>query len=123
MHTHQVNIMEECIASVRTWMTVNKLKFNDGKTEIMLVVASSHNQCRLTDIRLKVNEVILTAKPTVKNLGAALDTTLSMEAQVSLVVRKRFFYIRRISKIKRQFESDLMRQTLKQYPVGSSFVF
>ena len=82
MRTHQVNIMEECIASVRTWMTVNKLKLNDGKTEIM-VVASPHNQCRLTDIRLKIGEAILTPRSTVKNLGAALDSTLSMEAQVS----------------------------------------
>ena len=39
MRTHQVNIMEECIASVRTWMTVNKLKLNDGKTEIMVVAS------------------------------------------------------------------------------------
>ena len=101
MRTHQVIIMEECIASVRTWMTVNKLKFNDGNTEIMLVVASFHDQCRLTHIRLKVGEVILTARPTVKNLGAALDTTLSMEAQVISVVRKMYFNIRRISKIKR----------------------
>ena len=54
MRTYQVNIMEECKASVRTWMTVNKLKFNDGETEIMLVVARSHNQCRLTDIHLQV---------------------------------------------------------------------
>ena len=101
MRTHQVTIMEECIASVRTLMTVNKLKLNDGKTEIMLVVASSYNQCRLRDIRLKVGEVILTARPTDKNRGAALDTILSMEAPVSSVVRKMYFNIRRISKIKR----------------------
>ena len=105
MRTHQVNIMEECIASVRTWMTVNKLKLNDGKTEIM-VVASPHNQCRLTDIRLKIGEAILTPRSTVKNLGAALDSTLSMEAQVSSVVRKMYFNIRRISKVKRHLTKE-----------------
>ena len=54
-----------------------------------MVVASSHNQCRLqlTNIRLKIGDVILTPRSSVKNLGAALDATLSMEAQVSSVVR------------------------------------
>ena len=38
---HQVQIMEECKAIVRTWMTVNKLKLYDGKTEIMVVPTTS----------------------------------------------------------------------------------
>ena len=50
-HLININIMD-CLASVRTWMTVNKLKPNDGKTDIM-AVASSHNQCRLTNTRSK----------------------------------------------------------------------
>ena len=37
----------------------------------------------MTDIRLKIGEIILTPRPTVKKLSAALDATLSMEAQVS----------------------------------------
>ena len=40
------------------------------------MIASSQHQCRLTDIRLKIGKVILTPRPTVKNLGAALDATL-----------------------------------------------
>ena len=86
--------MEECKASVRTWMTVNKLKLNDGKTDIMMV-ASSHNQCRLTNTHLKTGEVIFKPRPTVKNLGAALNTILSMEAQVISVVWNMYFNIRR----------------------------
>jgi hypothetical protein len=61
-------------------MTANKLKFNDSKTEIM-VVASAHNQGRLKDIHLKIGDVIITPKSTVKNFGAILDSFLSMEKQ------------------------------------------
>lgn len=46
-------------------MTVNKFKLNDAKTEVM-VVASSHNQCRLKDISIKIGEAIVTPKPNVK---------------------------------------------------------
>ena len=64
-----------------------------------MVVASSHNQCHLTHIRQKICEVILTPRSTVKNVGAALDATLSMEAQVSSVVKKMYFNIRRNFKV------------------------
>ncbi|XP_056009333.1 uncharacterized protein LOC125679878 [Ostrea edulis] len=85
-------------------MTVNKLKLNNGKTEIM-VVASAH-QCLMKDIRLKIGEAILTPKSTVKNLGAALDATLSMEIQVNSVVKKMYFNIRRISKVKHHLTQE-----------------
>ena len=98
-------IMEECKASVRTWMTVNKLKLNDSKTDIMMV-ASSHNQCRLTNTHLKTGEVIFKPRHTVKNLGAALNTILSMEAQVRSVVWNMHFNIRRISKVKRHLTQE-----------------
>lgn len=55
MRNFQVNTMENCIAFDRSWMTVNKLKLNDAKTEVM-VVASSHNQCRLRDISIQVGK-------------------------------------------------------------------
>ncbi|XP_065923823.1 uncharacterized protein [Magallana gigas] len=100
MRNFQVNTMENCMASVRSGMTVNKLKVNNAKTEVM-VVASSHNQGRLRDISIKISEAIVTPRPNVKkNLGAVLDATLSMEKQVSSVARKMHFNIRRFSKVK-----------------------
>lgn len=95
----QVNTMENCIASVQSWMTVNKLKLSDAKTEVM-VVASSHNHCRLRDTSIKIGEATVTPRPNVKNLGAVLDATLSMEKQVSPIARKTYFNIRGISKVK-----------------------
>lgn len=87
MCNFQVNTKENYIQSVRSWMTVNKLKLNDAKTEVM-VVASSHNQCCLRDISIKIGEAIVAPKPNVKkNLGAFLDATLSMEKQVGFVAR------------------------------------
>lgn len=105
MRIFQVNTMDNCIASVRFWMTVNKLKLNVAKTEV-IVVASSHNQCRLRNIIIKIGEAIVTPMPNVKNLGAVLDVTLSMEKQVSSVVRKMYLNIRKISKVKHHLTKE-----------------
>lgn len=71
-----------------------------------MVVASIHNQCRLRDISIKFGEAIVTPRPNVKNLGAVLDATLSMEKQVSSVARKMYFNIRRISKVKHHLTQE-----------------
>lgn len=71
-----------------------------------MVVASTHNQCQLRDISIKFGEAIVTPRPNVKNLGAVLDATLSMEKQVSSVARKMYFNIRRISKVKHHLTQE-----------------
>lgn len=86
-------------------MTVNKLKLNDAKSEVM-VVASSHNQCRLKDISIKIGEAIVTPKPSVKNLSAVLEATFSMEQQVSSVAGKMYYNIWRISKVKHHLTQE-----------------
>lgn len=66
-----------------------------------MVVASSPNQCRLRDIRIKIGEAIVTPRSNVKKtLGTVLDATLSMKNQVRTVARMMYFNIRTISKVK-----------------------
>lgn len=67
MRNFQVNTMANCIASVRSWKTVKKLKLKNENTEIMMV-DGSHNQCRLRDISIKIGEAKVTPKPNVKAL-------------------------------------------------------
>lgn len=80
--------MENCLASVRFWITVNKHKLNDAKTEVM-VAAGFQKQCLLRDVGIKIGEAIVKPKLNVKKtLGAVLDATLSMEKQVSSFARR-----------------------------------
>ena len=46
-----INRFEHCIAEVKTWMKVNKLKLNDEKTEVILLGNDSitkHNSISFT---------------------------------------------------------------------------
>ena len=45
--------LQECIREVRSWMTVNKLKLNEEKTEFF-IAASTHNMNYLNNVSLDV---------------------------------------------------------------------
>ena len=100
----QVQTMQDCVAKVRLWMMVNKLKLNDSKTEVMVITSKKKNLVK--DIRLKIGEEVITPKPVVKNLGATLHSTLSMRNQVNAVIRSMYYNIRRISKIKHHLTQE-----------------
>jgi hypothetical protein len=53
-----------------------------------MAIASAHNHGCLKDIHLKIGDVRITRKSTVKNIGAIIDSTLSMEKQVNSVLKK-----------------------------------
>jgi len=95
----QVATMQDCLADVRSWMRVNKLKLNDSKTEVMIITGKHHREL-VRNIKVKIGDETITPKPVVKNLGATLDCALTMEPQVNLVVRSMCCNVRRISKIK-----------------------
>ncbi|KAF7239784.1 Solute carrier family 2, facilitated glucose transporter member 11 [Varanus komodoensis] len=72
------------------WMRANKLKLNPDKTGVLLVGGSSS---RVGDLDLVLNGVALPLKDRVHSLGVLLDLELSLEAQVTAVVRSAFLQL------------------------------
>lgn len=72
----------------RAWMKRNKLKFNDDKSELLLVY-SARKHCQPSTMQLQVGESSLSPHASVKNLGVIINTHLSMEEQ-SLCKRAHF---------------------------------
>lgn len=90
MCNFQVNTKENYIQSVRSWMTVNKLKLNDAKSEVM-VVASSHNQCCLRDISIKIGEAIVAPKPNVKKKPWCFPRRYLINGETSRLCRQKHY--------------------------------
>ena len=67
----------KCTRDISTWMKNNKLKLNDEKTDLLVLTARHRPQPPIDSIALG-SEVICPSE-TVKNLGTAFDTTLSLE--------------------------------------------
>ena len=91
--THQSDIrllkLEKCIYGLKSWLTANKLKVNDEKTEFIIMYPKrfSKNICIENCVLSLGNSKI---KPTekVRNLGSVFDSHMSMEPNISAVIQR-----------------------------------
>uniref|UniRef100_A0A803TFX4 Reverse transcriptase domain-containing protein n=1 Tax=Anolis carolinensis TaxID=28377 RepID=A0A803TFX4_ANOCA len=79
-----VQVLNRCLAAVSDWMRANKLKLNPDKTEVLLVSRKAEQGIGLQPV---VDGVALPLKTQVRSLGVLLDSSLSLEPQVSAVAR------------------------------------
>ena len=98
-----------CVEQIKIWMTSNKLRLNENKTEIMLVHSARCKQP--PEFSLCVNGNVATPKEKVKNLGVVLDHNLSMSSHVTSLCQSMYFQLRRIASI-RNFIPDDVAKTL-----------
>ena len=68
--------IESCIKDIKLWMTVNKLKLNDDKTEF-LVITSKYHQSKPNTNSLQIASSEIVASPSARNLGIVFDSALS----------------------------------------------
>ena len=97
--------MQNCIKDVSDWMSVNKLKLNEEKTEIIFVNPLKNSlDYYFQDILLN-NETIIVSDH-VKNLGFYIDSDLSFHCHVNNLCKILHWKLRRISKMRRYLTHD-----------------
>ena len=72
-----VRNMEDCIRDIRFWMLNNDLKFNDDKTEF-LIIGSSQQLENLYNISIRVGDSDIHPVPFARNLGCWFDSRLGL---------------------------------------------
>ena len=92
--------MQECIHDVKAWMSSNKLKLNDDKTETMIVSSQRMSTSLPMPDSLTVGTLNVLFSQSVKTLGVMLDTHLTMKNQVINLVRTANFELRGINSIR-----------------------
>ena len=92
--------IEDCIDEVGNWMSCNRLKLNEDKTEALKMGTKAKCKSVQCD-RIKVGNSDIPFKPHVKNLGVYLDSNLDMTRQVSHICSSTYLEIRRIGKIRK----------------------
>ena len=101
--------VSECIREVKLWMTSNRLKLNDDKTDVMLVAHEKTPVVGLPNV-LKVNDSYIEFNDSVKNLGMILDNKFSMVPSISQLCKNLYFQIRNISKIRHFIPEDISKK-------------
>uniref|UniRef100_A0A803TS28 Reverse transcriptase domain-containing protein n=1 Tax=Anolis carolinensis TaxID=28377 RepID=A0A803TS28_ANOCA len=92
-----VQILNRCLAAVSDWMRVNKLKLNPDKTEVLLVSRKAEQGIGLQP---ELDGVALPLKAQVRSLGVLLDSSLSLEPQVSAVARGAFAQLKLVRQLR-----------------------
>ena len=92
-----ITSLQDCTSEVQSWMTENKLKLNNDKTELM-VVGSELVPNLPHSVRIGQCDIQWSA--CARNLGVHLDKNLQMKEHVSITCKLCFMEIRRIGSIR-----------------------
>lgn len=105
-----VKIMEKCIIDVRAWLISRKLRFNDFKTEFLII--GSYQQLRKIEINsVHVGDTVILPVKSIRNLGAWFDERMSMNVHVGKMCSKAFRGLYKIKQM-RKFLSTESTKTL-----------
>ena len=92
--------METCAVEIKQWMIINKLKFNDDKTEF-LIIGNPQQRLKVSLPSLSVGDVPIAPTTECRNLGVIIDNSMTMDKQVSAMCKSISFHLRNISKIRK----------------------
>ena len=91
--------IEKCLTDIDTWMTLNKLKLNKDKTELIFLSSKHCPQQFLPSLHFG-SDLILPSK-SARNIGVVFDNTVSMLPHVKFVCKTAFYHLRNIARIRK----------------------
>ena len=95
---HQVAVLEACCHDIRDRMSVNCLKLNDDKMDV-LVVGSSTLLSKLPRTVVSINSHEITTSSKIKSLDVIFDCNMSMKSHIKDVSCIAMHHLHNISKI------------------------
>ena len=98
--------MQSCIGDVKAWATANMPKFNDNKTELMLVTSKRNKYLHTPLTSITIGNAQVSFKQSVKKLGFSLDCHLTMNAHIYNISRTCHFEMRRFESSRRFLTSS-----------------
>ena len=99
----RVGKIEEWLSELGKWMSLNKLKLNKDKTELLYLYSKHNPQQSLPPIRF--GQDIIQPSQSARNIGAIFDSTMTIFPHISSISAT--YHLRNISRI-RKFLSKLL---------------
>ena len=110
----EVRAIRDCIADLRNWMINDRFLLNYDKTEFLLL--GTRQQLAKIDIRnIRVGSSEVNSQPVVKNLGAWLDSTLTMSTHISKFCSAAFYHLHNISRIRKFLSLEVIKTLLHAF--------
>lgn len=89
-------------------MSINMLKLNAGKTEVLLI-GSPYHLYALPSLSINICGSIIESSTSVDNLGCVFDSQLHMQGFISKKIRSALYYLRNIARIRKYLTEDTTR--------------
>ena len=109
-----VHTLQDCVSEIKSWMSNNRLKLNDDKTEALRVCPSSDEDSSLPSSITVLNSSIPFSQ-CVRDLGVFLDSNLSMKQYITKTCQIAYREIRRISSIRQYLTTDATKTLVTSY--------
>jgi len=98
--------MQLCITEIQQWMSVNHLKLNTAKTEVLLI-GSTNMLSKINDLTsVPIGDDTVVISKSARNIGAVLDRNLSLVEHVNILCRACYLKLRQISQIRQYLSED-----------------
>jgi len=97
----------DCMCSVASWMSANRLQLNAAKTEFMCCVPPRRRH-QLPADQLTVGSVSVAPVDSVRDLGVLLNSDMSMNAHLTRLVSSCFGVLRQVRCIRRSFPREAL---------------
>ena len=100
-----INRLCSCLQEMGECSRNNLLKLNDHKTDV-IVFGTKQKLPTLKDFRITVGDTTRLPSISVRNLGVAFDSSLSMTSHISTICRTAYMHLHNISHIWRYLTID-----------------
>ena len=104
--------LSRCVAEIRNWMTKNKLKLNDSKTEFF-IASPPHIMSRLSGTTLCIGTTEISPSATIRNLGVVFDSAMTMSPHITSLCKSLNFFLWNISRIRRFIDQETCNTTVR----------
>ena len=106
--------LEACIRDIKAWMTRNKLKLNDDKTEVV-VMSSSYHRHHHSVSTLQVGETTIPTSSHVRNIGVIVDELLDMHKHIASVCKSSIFHLKNIRAVKKYVSREAVEKLIHAF--------
>ena len=96
-----MGVLQDCITEISRWMSLNKLKLNEDKTELLVIVSPKLRHYLPENISLSICNSQIKSSDCVRNLGVMFDCSLSICKQVTSLSQSLNFHFYKISRVRR----------------------
>ena len=104
--------LEKCLIDVKTWMRINKLSFNDDKSESLLVNPKNYE---IEANHIKVGDISVNFSESAKNLGFHLDSKIAMNVHIKNISKAVYLEIRKLKHISKFVDENSLKTLAASY--------